>query len=171
MSRWGTIIGGVVLASIVSLAAASAQEIYPDDQLVGTMWSSQEPYGWTSVTHEGEITERTTDGNFLEILDYNDGVYVFMLNWWNEEAGLDVVEYGVLVSNGDNSFVIIEADDRTGDHGGIVGEGYFQISDRNTAQLIQLGFTADGSAAAFSSTVTRVEAPANVPLPQSPPSR
>jgi hypothetical protein len=165
-------IAAAAISACMTIAGVSAQDFYPDEALVGTMWASEGAFDWTSVDAAGEITHRTSDGNYLEILDVNDGIYVFMLNWWNDEAELNVIEYGVMVPSRDNSYAIIEADDRSGGgHSGIVGQGFFRILDRDTARLIQLGRLADGSAAAFSNVLNRVEAPPDVPLPENRPSQ
>lgn len=165
-------VAATLLAVLLPLAGAAGQGLFPDEDLVGTIWASQEPFGWTSVDHTGEISHQTSDGNYVEILDYNDGVYVFMVNWWNLEAGLNVVEYGILVPSRDDSYVMLEAEDRQGvGHTGITGHGFFRIEDRNTARIIQVGRLADGGAGAFSNLLDRVEAPPNVPLPLSRPSQ
>jgi len=172
MKQVRRLILATILMVLLPLTNALAQGFYPDEDLVGTIWASEAPYGWTSVDHTGEITHMTSDGNFIEILEYDDGVYAFMLNWWNIETELNVVEYGVMVSSRDNSYVMVEAEDRQGaEHVGITGDGFFRILDRDTAQIIQVGRLAGGAAGAFSNRLNRVEAPPNVPLPQNRPTR
>lgn len=168
MLRWTRLVACSVLAGLLPLSAAIAQQLYPDDQLVGTIWRSEGPFVWTSVDHGGAITQRTSDGNFVEFLGHRDGVYVFTINWWNEEAGVNVVEHGVMVSDGENSYVMLEAE---ATHPGITGDGFFRIIDADSAAMTQIGRLDDGSAAAFATPLMRVETPPAVPLPQSHPTR
>ena len=168
MLGWNKVVAWVVCLALLPLSAAVAQQFYPDDQLVGTIWRSEGPYVWTSVDHGGAITQHTSDGNFVEFLGHRDGVYVFTINSWNEEAGVNVVEHGVMVSDGENSYVMRKAE---GTHPGITGDGFFQIIDPNSAEMTQIGRLDDGSAAAFATPWMRVEAPPAVPLPQSHPTR
>lgn len=154
--------------ALLPLSAAVAQQLYPDDQLVGTIWRSEGPFVWTSVDHGGAITQRTSDGNFVEFLGHRDGVYVFSINWWNEDAGVNVVEHGVMVADGENSYVMLEAE---ATHPGITGDGFFRVIDADSADMTQIGRLDDGSAAAFATPLTRVETPPAVPLPPSHPTR
>ena len=164
---------GIVTTAFVAalpLTEAVAEPIIPHEELPGTIWASDGAFGWTDVDGEGEITDGTSDGNYLEILELDDGVFVIKIHWWNAAAGLSVVEHGVMVASRDNSFVYVEAEDTdVGNFPGVRGEGFFRITSETTARMFQLGHTVDGGAGAFATSMTRVDVAPDVPVPQSHP--
>ncbi|MEM7441795.1 MAG: hypothetical protein AAF414_00550 [Pseudomonadota bacterium] len=158
------------LAVALPLANVAAEPFIAHEDLPGTIWASDGSFGWTDVDGNGEIIQGISDGNYLEILGYSDGVFVIKIHWWNEAANLSVVEHGVMVASRDNSFVYVEAEDVGVDHfPGVRGEGFFRITSDSTARMFQLGHTVDGGAGAFATTMTRVEQAPEVPVPQSHP--
>ncbi len=156
---------GVGLLTLWS-AAAAAEEIIPAEQLVGTVWATQSPYTWTKIDRHGQVDVYPSEGNAIEFLEFNGGVFAIRIRWWNSAKNLHVVEHGVLVPAGENRFHYIEVEHPdTPDFPGISGHGFFWVVDRDAAELSQVGHLSDGTAAGFLIQYKRVEA---APAPEIP---
>ncbi|WP_421723484.1 hypothetical protein [Bauldia sp.] len=166
MSKRFALIAGLAAASFVTVPAL-ADEIMPIEALEGTVWASQESHDRTAIDANGDISLKESKDIYVAFGDLIDGVYTIKINWWNVEAGLNVVEYAVLLPESDNVYVYIETTHPAdSSFPGIQGGGAFRVLDEDTATLTQAGRLLDGSASAFVTKLTRVEAPPEVPLAQ-----
>jgi len=105
---------GILLAASGLISAhtnADADEIIPIASLAGTVWAATEPHDRTTIGADGTISLKESKDIFVAFGDLIDGVYTVKVNWWNVDAGLNVVEYAVLVPEEENVFDYIEVDD------------------------------------------------------------
>lgn len=151
--------------------AALGADYVPYDSLAGTVWLSQKYHTRTTINTAGEAAYKEGKRIYLKFLEQTDGVYTVQVHWWNESAGIHVVEYGVLVQAAENEYTYIEPE-HPEDSGfpGIAGYGTFELVDAETAEYSQLGRLADGSASGFVVKMKRVENAPEIPVPQTYPS-
>ena len=146
---------------------ALGDDFVPYDSLSGTVWLSESPHTRTAITTSGAVELKEGKNIYVKFLDLNDGVYSILIHWWNEEKGINAVEYGVLVRDRDNEYSYIESDHPEGSgFPGIAGYGRFELLDADHADFSQLGRLADGSASAFVNRLRRVAEAPSVPIPQ-----
>jgi hypothetical protein len=146
---------------------ADADEIIPIASLAGTVWAASEPHDRTTIAADGTISLKESKDIFVAFGDLIDGVYTVKVNWWNVDAGLNVVEYAVLVPEEENVFDYIEvAHPQDSGFPGIQGFGTFEVLDENTAKFTQAGRLLDGSASAFVTELTKVDKEPTVPIAQ-----
>ena len=146
---------------------AIAEEILPPESLAGTIWASTEPHARTTIGADGKISLKEGKDITIAFGDRVDEVYTIEIRWWNVEAGLNVAEYAVVVPEAENVYAYVEPH-HPKDSGfpGIEGHGTIRIVDETTIEFSQVGRLTDGSASAFATRLTKVDAEPEVPLAQ-----
>jgi len=87
------------------------------------------------------------------------------LIWWNVAAGIHVEEWAVALPTGKNSAAYREAEHPANSNfQGIIGSVELRLTHEGTLELHQIGQFADGSAAAFHTTLKQVNALPQIPL-------
>jgi hypothetical protein len=158
----------ILWALSFAAAAAASSDFIPYDKLAGTIWMSESYHTRTAINIHGVIERKEGKEIYIQFLSPKNGVYPVKIHWWNEQHGIDVVEYGVLVREAENTYAYTEADhpDNSG-FPGIAGSGTFRLLDASTARVSQLGRLLDGSAAAFVTRLHKVSKIPVVSVPQS----
>jgi uncharacterized protein YdeI (BOF family) len=144
--------------------------VSPED-LEGTIWFSQQPHRRASVTLHGDIAVKEGKEVYVWFKDRIDDIFIIEIRWWNEEAKINVLEYGVLTRSEGNQYRYTEADHFTPDcdqpdFPGIIGRGTFELLSKKRAELIQVGALTDGSASGFTTVVERVDTLPLAPIEQ-----
>ncbi|MCP4382910.1 MAG: hypothetical protein GY798_16070 [Hyphomicrobiales bacterium] len=166
MSKLTNWLAAGTAASLLPLVSASAESVFSNQDLVGTIWATEAPFEWTRVDGSGNITVTVSDGHSFEVLDFNGGVFAIKIHWWSVKNDVSVVEYGVMVESRDNSFTYAEVDHAEDSrYPGIHGEGFFRVVDADNAEVFQLGNLLDGSAGAFSIKLVRAEEATDTSIP------
>ena len=172
------VIGGmVVLGGICDPTATSATEKQRDhpyltaEDLEGTIWFSEQPHRRVSVSTCGDVEIKEGKEIYIHFKQRVDDIFVIEVRWWNDEVGINVLEYGVLTQIEPNIYRYIEADHedqrwRQDDFPGIVGRGTFELLSEDEAELIQIGHLIDGSASGFTTILERVDELPEAPLDQ-----
>lgn len=167
---------GIFLAACLSLGAAAesvfSRENEKDDQsrlistLGGTTWCAPNVHQRLAVDLDGRVTVK--EGKDI-CLQFTQGAAgrgcVMKVIWWNVAAGVHVEEWAVALPMGDG---IIEYREAThpaeAGFPGISGAGELRLTDTETMEIHQVGQLADGSAAAFQTTLKRVRALPVIPI-------
>jgi hypothetical protein len=159
-------LGGLAGLTLSTLAA-SAAEILPPDALAGTIWASTAPHDRVTIGLDGKISLKEGKDIYIAFGDRVGKAFTIKINWWNVGAGLNVVEYAVVVPEEENVYAYVEPH-HPADSGfpGIEGHGTIRILDANTIELTQIGRLADGSASGFVTRLTKVDKVPEVPLAQ-----
>lgn len=142
----------------------------PDD-LEGTIWFSQQPHRRVTVTLHGDVAIKEGKEVYVWFKDRIDDIFIIEVRWWNEEAKINVLEYGVLTGIEGNLYRYTEADHFAPDcdqpeFPGIIGRGTFELLSKKRAKLIQVGELVDGSASGFTTFVERVDTLPVAPVEQ-----
>ena len=139
--------------------------------LEGSIWLSKMEHTRVAVTVDGKQEIKKGKNLYLRFLSRTDDIYVIEIRWWNEKAGINILEYGVLTSVGPGLFQYVETDPIRGGNTltkfvGISGQGYFRLVGETTAEIIQMGHLNDGSAAAFTSVLEKTDILPTISVPQ-----
>lgn len=162
-------------ARYFALAIAVGQSVNAGGQgelaLNGTIWVAMDTHRQVSVTADGDIEIKEGKDIYVHFVEKVDDIYVIEVRWWNESAGLNVLEFGVLTRISPNVYRYIEADHHSFgvpafNFPGIIGRGTFELRGRNKAELIQIGHLIDGSASGFTTVLERANELPYVPVPQ-----
>ena len=160
-------------AGAAALAVAQSENAGGKGELAlkGTIWVGKNTHRRVSVTTDGDIQIKEGKDIYVHFVEKVDDIYVIEVRWWNESAGLNVLEYGVLTRVSPNIYRYIEADHHSFgvpifNFPGIIGRGTFELKGRNTAELIQIGHLVDGSASGFTTLLERADELPDVPVPQ-----
>ncbi|MFO1540074.1 MAG: hypothetical protein ACKOTZ_06450 [Chloroflexota bacterium] len=170
------IVGIALAGSAVILAAAAGAVASGGERggkgapdlaatLDGTTWCSPDVHTRIAVDHLGVVTTKEGKNVCMEMAA-NAGAFVVQVTWWNVDAGIHVQEWAVALPTERGTLEYIEPQ-HPDDAGfpGIAGAGELRLTRQGTMLLHQFGLLADGSAAAFTTTLERVEAMPEIPLP------
>lgn len=154
------------------VAAASGQDdlLSPDD-LEGTIWVGEELHRRVTVSPCGDVSIKEGKDIYVHFTQRIDDIFVIEVNWWNEEAGINVLEYGVLAQIAPNEYHYVEADHpearrKRDEFPGIIGQGTFELVSEDRAKLIQVGNLIDGSASGFTTFLEPADELPEVPVEQ-----
>lgn len=180
MKAWQHNLGAGITAAMMMFGAAgaaaaengSAEDFIAPDELEGSIWFSEREHRRVTVTTCGDIEVKEGKNIYIRFLERVDDIFVIEVRWWNEQQGLNVLEHGVLTQIEPNEYFYVEADHedarrRRDQFPGIIGQGTFELLSKDEAKVIQLGNLIDGSASAFTTTVTRVDHLPEAPIDQS----
>jgi hypothetical protein len=162
----------IAVGGPIGAASASDQdEILSPDDLEGTIWVGEELHRRVTVSPCGDVTIKEGKDIYLHFKQRVDDIFVIEVRWWNEEAGINVLEYGVLSQIAPNEYHYVEADHpdprREPDaFPGIVGQGTFELLADDRAKLIQVGNLIDGSASGFTTFLVPADELPHVPIEQ-----
>lgn len=155
--------GVLLLFVFVTSAGASGPE--DSGALKGTVWVAKKEHTRSTVDINGEVSVKEGKEIYVEFMEWIDGVYSIRIHWWNVSAGINVMEYGVMVPHGDGVFEYNEAlHHEDSDFPGLQGRGRFKLLDDHTATLSQLGHLLDGSASAFVTTLHKTDTAPEIPI-------
>ena len=163
-----TLTAFAALSGLFIAGSANAEDmILPREALANTIWEATDTHDRSTIAPDGTITVKEGKNIYVAFGDLIDGVYTIKIHWWNVEAGVNVVEYAVLVPEEANVYDYAETH-HPADSGfpGIQGGGTFTLLDETTAELTQIGHLIDGSASAFMTRLTKVDAAPEIPIPQ-----
>ena len=157
-----------VLGGFLLPVSASAEDmILPREALADTVWVAGDTHDRTTIAPDGTISMKEGKNIYVAFGDLIDGVYTITIHWWNVEAGINVMEYAVLVPEQANVYDYSETlHPEDSGFPGIQGSGTFTLLDETTAEFTQIGHLIDGSASAFVTRLTKADAPPEVPIPQ-----
>jgi hypothetical protein len=159
--------GAVLVALLVGAGPAGADDFYPGDALTGTMWLSMETHDRTTIDLNGVTEIKQGKYLYLEVVELTQGIYTIKIQWWNETVGIHVVEYAVMLREGDNIYRYEEAGHPPDSaFPGIAGGGLLRLLDETHAEISQIGRLIDESASAFVTSLTKVDAPPDIPVAQ-----
>lgn len=134
--------------------------------LGGTTWCAPNLHQRVAVDLNGTVSTKEGKDVCLQITQSSaEGAFVIKVIWWNVEAGIHVEEWAVALSMGNGTFEYREAT-HPAEAGfpGIVGTGELRLTDKENMEMHQIGYLADGSAAAFQTTLKKVRALPVIPL-------
>ena len=139
--------------------------------LKGTIWVAKERHRRVTVSTDGTIEIKEGKEMYVRFLEKIDDIFVIEVRWWNTDAGINVLEHGVLTKVSPNIYRYIEADHLESgmpnyNFPGIIGRGTFELRGKNTAKLIQIGHLIDGSASGFTTVLERSDSLPEVPVDQ-----
>lgn len=173
----GTVVIGLLLfggpVATFSVEAGEPGGYLSISELEGTIWVAKEPHRRVTISNDGDLQIKEGKNVYIRFLQKIDDILVFEIRWWNASATppINVVEYGVLVQVEANIFEIVEADHLVNgapDPGfvGIIGHGWFELNNTETAKLVQIGHLIDGSASAFTTLLDKTDSLPEVPVEQ-----
>lgn len=156
--------GACLLA--MTAGASMAEPYIPTNEMAGTIWVAKAPPTWTSIDSSGKTTVSEADYLYVKFRAERESADVICLHWWNEEAGVSVMEFAMVLPEGENVFAYTEVNQsQDSSFPGIHGSGRFTLLDDGTASFTQMGHLADGSAAAFVAELERVDEEPQTPIP------
>ena len=132
----------------------------------GTTWCAPNLHQRVAVDLNGSVTTKEGKDVCLQITQSSaEGAFVMKVIWWNVEAGMHVEEWAVALTMGNGTLEYREANHPVeAGFPGIVGTGELRLIDKETMEMHQIGYLANGSAAAFQTTLKKVQALPVIPL-------
>lgn len=162
------------MTTAIGLGAASAStegELLSPDDLEGSIWVGEELHRRVTVSPCGDVSIKEGKDIYVHFMERIDDIFVIEVRWWNEEAGINVLEHGVLAQIAPNEYHYVEADHPDArrprdEFPGIVGQGTFELLAEDEAKLIQVGNLIDGSASGFTTKLVPADELPDVPVEQ-----
>jgi len=155
----------VALAGCGSGPTEATEAAETTGRLDGTVWCAPEQHARVSVDWEGEVTTKEGKDLCLSFALRSDH-YVVTVTWWNVANGIHVREWAVATQTGPARLDYMEArQPGEKDFPGIEGIGDISVLSEDRMELHQFGFLANGASAVFDTTLVRVAALPEIPIP------
>jgi len=139
--------------------------------LGGTTWCSTEEHSRVAVDRKGNVEVK--EGKDVCIaFTAESGAYVTKVVWWNLTNNIHIEEWAVAIPVTDKLLQYGEVGFRG--HGedfvGVYGGGDITIDSNSRMTMSQLGVLMDGTAAGFTTELTKVDQIPDIPIPVTYPS-
>lgn len=166
---------GIALAGSALILAAAAGAVASGGErggkdapdlatLDGTTWCSPEAHTRLAVDHLGVVETKEGKNVCLQFTEVANA-FVAKVTWWNVEAGIHVEEWAVALPTERGSLEYVEPEHPEGSgFPGVAGAGALRFTREGTLELHQIGLLTDGTAAAFRTSLERVDALPEIPL-------
>ncbi len=156
-------IASVVLAACSSSGTTSTTAASLD----GTTWCAPDLHTRVAVDRLGKV-ELKEGKNICMLFTQQSEAYIVKIVWWNVEKELNVEEWAVAAPLNDTQLEYVEAEHPANpEFPGIIGAGTIQLVGDDEMQVTQLGRLVNGVAAGFVTTLERVDALPEIPVPVS----
>ncbi len=162
-------IGALGLA--LSGCGSTASQTVTNGALDGTIWCSPEEHARVAVDRFGSVDVKEGK-DVCALFSSESGHYVMKVIWWNASKAIHVEEWGVASPVSETEMFFVETEhDEGSDFPGVIGEGELNLVSDTEMTLVQLGQLVDGSAAAFSTSLEKVDQMPEIPVPVSYPTK
>ena len=134
------------------------------DRLDESVWCAVEEHTRLDVDAYGATTTKEGKNVCVSFTREGDQLLI-VVEWWNLDREIYVMEYAIGVPSGRNQLEYIEVR-HAPDSGfpGVSGRGTMTVYG-SWIYMTQLGHLSDGTASGFSNSLVRVEAPPEIPIP------
>ena len=162
-------IGALGLA--LSGCGNTTSQTFTNGALDGTIWCSPEEHARVAVDRFGSVDVKEGK-DVCALFASESGHYVMKIVWWNASKAIHVEEWGVASPVSETEMFYVETGHDAGsDFPGVIGEGELNLVSDTEMTLVQLGQLVDGSAAAFSTSLEKVDQMPEIPVPVSYPTK